>query len=86
MFHVKHCPSFTRVLTDNDLTVLLVRAMLRRHHIEAKFRSLYASVSFGGYARIAVSPTQSLSEKDSELLEARFGVLDAGPDDALYAE
>ena len=33
-----------------------------------------------------VSPTQSLSEKDSELLQACFGVLDAIPDDALHAQ
>ena len=33
-----------------------------------------------------VSPTQSLSEKNSELLQARFGVLDALPDDTLHAQ
>ena len=45
-FHVKQCPSLTCVLTDDDLARLLVRAMLQRHHIEVKFRALYASVSF----------------------------------------
>lgn len=36
--------------------------------------------------RQTVSPTQSISEKHSELFQTRFGVLDTLPDDALHAE
>ena len=36
--------------------------------------------------RKIVSPTQSLSEKNSELFQTRFGVFDALPDDTLHAQ
>ena len=87
MFHVKHCPLPTRTL--HPTTVTRDERCSRRPSIartEQNFVLCKPLCRFSDSECNRVSPIQSLSEKNSERLQARFGVLDALPDDALHTQ